>query len=734
MLRLFKQNQPTFSLIKPPVKRGRLIDVLCATSDNQREAKGIHEHTIMYMELGSEKLPTPLARMAKTVLHTLEHYNILSFLTDARQSQLITLNEEADAHELTAPEKKANFLTNIALAATGFAGIGLLFYPPLRLLSVPILVYRLSLAGEVAYAKFKAGQGMFNVELIEFITLTTIISQGYLLVVALDNVLFGIAEILIEKVKHESRSDMLDVFRQQPQAVWVMVDGTEIETPIEMVQMGDTVVVHAGETIPIDGVIVKGTASIDQHILTGESQLAEKGVGDEVFALTLLRTGTIQIRVEKTGEATAAAQISQILTDTVDFKTGRLLQAEKVADQSVAPLFALGTLTLPFIGFRSSMAVIDSHYKRKPSIASAISILNFFKQAAAQGILIKDGRTLELLTEIDTVVFDKTGTLTEGEPHVGAVYSCNGYTENDVLTLAAAAEHKQSHPIAKAIRQAAAERALPIPPLTDVDYKVGYGLTVLIEGREVCVGSLRFMELMGVALPSSLSPIQQRSHEQGHSLVFVAQENKMAGALELRATVRPGAKSTIEALRKRKISNIYIISGDHDAPTRYLAEELGVDDYFSEVLPKDKGYLIETLQQEGKSVCFVGDGINDSIALKTANVSVSLRGASTLAVDTAHVILMDQSLNQLDTLFEIAHGLDTNTKQILGAVLAPAAICLGGALFFGFTQITSILLNLVSLGFGVTTAMLPMRKNKMLQDTTNRDFNTQVTFDPDVEH
>lgn len=306
--------------------------------------------------------------------------------------------------------------------------------------------------------------------------------------------------------------------------------------------------------------------------------------------------------------------------------------------------------------------------------------------------------------------------LTQEQPHVGAIYACRGWTERDVLNLAAAAEHKQSHPIARAIQQAAAAYSLSIPPVTETDYKVGYGLTVALQGALVCVGSQRFMTLLGLVTPPELAAVQERCHTHGHSLVFVARDGTVVGALELRATVRPAAAAVIAELRQRNVQEIYIMSGDHEAPTRHLAAELGVEHYFAQVLPEEKAQRIEQLQQAGKSVCFVGDGINDSIALKTANVSVSLRGASPLAVDTAHVVLMDQSLKQLGTLFALAHKMDVNAKQTFGAILFPCVICLGGALFLGFTQVTSIFLNLVSLGLGVTTAMLPAQQKRSQLD------------------
>lgn len=672
-----------------------------------RPLAGIHEQTLAWIENMCQRLPGSAGHRVKAGLYKLQHTNILWFLEDARQSHLQVLDETQMSRQLTAPAKKANFITNISLVATGLAALGLVYWP-LGLLSLPILLYRVSLLSEDSFLKIRSGKGAFNVELIEFLTSLALLVQGYFILAALDNVLFGIARILIEKVKHESRSGIVDVFRQQPRVVWSLVNGVEVELPIEAVEQHFIVVIHAGETIPIDGTVVAGYALVDQHILTGESQPREMGEGNSVFAMTVVQSGTIHVRVEKTGHETAAAQINQMLNDTVDYKTNRLLRSEEIADQTVWPLFVLSVLTFPLVGFRSALAVIDSHFKRKMSIAGAINILNSFADASEHGILIKDGRTLELLPQIDTVIFDKTGTLTEEQPHIAQIHLFGDYSEDRLLALAAAAEHKQTHPFAKAIREGATSRNLSIPPIDDADYKIGYGLRVRIGESIIRVGSMRFMTTAAIDLPASIEEIQHRCHAEGHSLVLVSVDEEIAGAIELHTTVRAEAKAVVAALRQRDIRSMYIISGDHETPTRKLAEELGIPHYFAEVLPENKAKLIEQLQNEGRSVCFVGDGINDSIALKKANVSVSLRGASAIAVDTAQVILMDQSLNHLGTLFDIAQELDDNTDTTFTAVLLPCVLCLGGALFLGFTQLGSISLNLVSLGLGVTVASLPL--------------------------
>ncbi len=215
------------------------------------------------------------------------------------------------------------------------------------------------------------------------------------------------------------------------------------------------------------------------------------------------------------------------------------------------------------------------------------------------------------------------------------------------------------------------------------------------------------MRIEGIPIPAEMQQVEQKVHEQAYSLVYVAIDDHLSGAIELRPTIRPEAKPMIEYLRQRNMS-IVIISGDHEAPTQKLASELGIEHYFAETLPENKASIVEQLQKEGKFVCFVGDGINDSIALKTANVSISLRGASTVATDTAQIILMNQTLDQLPQAFHLADEFDAHMKKAFLTTIVPQTICVGGAFMLNFGILSAIILNQLGLYSGIANAMSPL--------------------------
>ncbi len=608
-----------------------------------------------------------------------------------------------------AVEKKANQNLAISLGSLGVAVSGVLAFPPLAFLAAPAIIYTMTPVYTKTYHMLKHGK--IGVDLLSAITIAGVLIMQYFVVGSILTVVYCLSNKLLLTVQNDSRKSLIDVFRQQPRRVWIVVDGLEHEIPFHQLQVGDIVVVDAGTIIPADGVITEGMASIDQHILTGEAQPAEKGVGDIVFASTVVLSGKISFEVSQAGEETTAAKIGTILNNTADFKSATQLRAQSMADRTAVPTLITSALAIPFVGPYGALAILNSHFKYRLGIVAPISIMNFLNLASQSGILIKDGRTLDLLNQVDTIVFDKTGTLTKEQPSVEHIYTCEDYEEDAVLTLAAAAEYKQTHPIAKAILQEAAEHQLTLPAIAEADYKVGYGLTVVIDHQTVQVGSARFMELTGLEIPRILHDAQVACFAQGHSLVMVAVDHRLIGAIALRPTLRPEVYTLIAQLRRRpQITSMYIISGDHETPTHKLAQELGIEHYFANALPEHKAALIEQLQNEGKFLCYIGDGINDAIALKKSQVSISLRGASTVATDTAQIVLMDGNLHQVADLFDLAGEFAGNMRTGFLCLCIPTLIGIGGVLFLSFGLLHTMVLTSVGLGSGVLNAMVPMLK------------------------
>lgn len=258
---------------------------------------------------------------------------------------------------------------------------------------------------------------------------------------------------------------------------------------------------------------------------------------------------------------------------------------------------------------------------------------------------------------------------------------------------------------------------LELPQIDDSKYHVGYGITVGVDGHKVRVGSARFLEHEGIVLPPELHREMDAAHDEGSSLVLVGVDDALGGAIELRAAERPEAAAVIAGLRARGAKHLAIISGDHEKPTRRLAQRLGMDRYFAEVLPQDKAKYVELLQKEGATVCFIGDGVNDSIALKKANVSISLRGASSVATDTAQVVFMEDNLRKLLQLHDVSRDLNRNITRSWGLIVVPNLICIAGAFVAGFGVMHSMVFNQIGGMLALANGLLPLRKAARLRAT-----------------
>ena len=622
-----------------------------------------------------------------------------------RDQQMLVLTEGL-RRDLNPREKRTN--RSLALGAGGLFLIGLrrLTAWPLTPVVVAIGIYN-AWPGVRECWRIAVEERRFSLMHLMVLYLGSLWLGGNDLIGTVGIISAGLCQKVELLTQTVTRHNLKHLLGEQPSQVWVVKDDVEIQIPFEQLHLGDVLVLTAGQLVPVDGVVVQGTATVDQHRLTGESQPVEKSAGDPVLAATLVLGGKMLVLVEKTGAETAAAHIGDVLNRTVERQEIRLGDQFKDIEKYRWPMLAGGALGWfirgPLVGFE----MLGCNFMLSQVPLRLLTLLNGLGAGAEQGILIKDGRALDRLSSIDTVVFDKTGTLTLERQQVVRIHCCGEHAEADVLALTAAAEQRQSHPIALAILAAAAERQLTLPPLDEAQVELGFGLKARIQGRQVWVGSERFLTLEHFVPSPELLDAQATAHAQGHALVFVAIGDRVAGAIELATVLRPEAKDAVTWLRRKGVA-LYILSGDQDAPTSRLAAELGMDSYFANTLPEQKAERIKALQEQGKQVCFIGDGINDAIALRQAEVSVSLRGATTVATDAAQVVLMNDDLTQLRLLWDLAEGfkrsLATNARRAQQLSLLAAAGVL--ALPFGFW--TTELLFSIQVISGVKIARQPL--------------------------
>lgn len=500
---------------------------------------------------------------------------------------------------------------------------------------------------------------------------------------------------LIAKTEGIAQHSISTVFSRQPKSVWLVSGDTQILVPFEQIRPGDRIVVRNGEMIPVDGTVFDGTGSVDQRMLTGEARPVDVGPGDPVRASCVVLAGQLSIEVEHSGQDTVAAQLARVLADTSEYKRELWQTAERRADGLAIPFLLLSAVALPIWGLDTALGVFWALPGFRMMFFGPLTMLSFMHVASQHGILLKSSQPLKRLRDVDTVVFDKTGTLTMEQPTVGQIFGYGGWTSDKVLAIAATAEFRQTHPIALAIQALAQEKGISPSSSPDTDLSVGFGVHVTVEGERFTVGSQRLMALCEVEIPIEVVSQQEAAHDLGRSFVFVARGKELIGAIEICPSVRPEAGKLVSELVRRG-KQVVILSGDHEGPTRALAAQMGIERYFSQVLPEEKSKFVEKLQDEGHIVCFIGDGINDSMALKKADVSISLKGATSIATTVAQVVFMSGNLQSLIKLFDMADGFEHYMRVNRLATNLPSLVILLGTVGFGWSYLSAVLINQVS--------------------------------------
>ena len=639
----------------------------------------------------------------------------------ARQRQRRNTTKPVIEPKVLSVRKASQQKREVAVSGAGLACSALGFVNPVfSLISLPIVAYSSRENFKVAWRMARRKQ--VSIETLVSVSLVGAVVMHRLFPAAVLVFLYRISTYLTLKVMDDSQAQLKDYFTQSEGVVWRLDGDAEIETALSDVRVGDLLVVKAGEPIPADGIVETGSGAVDQRVLTGEAVAVEVESGSPVFASTLVLSGRFILRVEEAAEDSRAAKIVQLLNQTADYKAQSTLRMEQFSKDLVNPAVLTSLVALPILGPAASVAVLFAHPKDRLSMIAPVTLLKHLQRSSEQGVIIKDGRSLEMLNEVDTLVLDKTGTLTESASEVGEIMSFGDWDTDKVLGLAAMAEQRQSHPLADAILAAAKVRDLKIPEPEQCELVLGMGLTVQHQGQVVHVGSERFMLTQGLELGERPSQVSQQAAAQGYALVWVACNEEIVGAIEIRPRVREEAKQVIDWLRNHtKVKHIHIVSGDSEAATANLAKQMRIDSWYSETMPEEKAEIIRRLQDEGRFVCFVGDGINDAVALKQAQVSMSMDGATDLAKEAAHIVLMGGGIKQLPAAFSAAKQLNGHINKQCGIVLGFSALGIGGVFLVGMGIGQVLLINMMSLlvtfGYAVLDKASPQRTPKLTNQT-----------------
>ena len=523
-----------------------------------------------------------------------------------------------------------------------------------------------------------------NIDVLDMTAITLTTLRGSFLAPATMITLVEVGEAIRERTARASEREMLDLLGSMAESVWRERAGGREQVPMEDVARGDTVVVYPGDRVPVDGRILDGHGLIDEHQLTGESMPVVREEGQTVYASTLVREGHLHIGVEQVGDETRAGRLIRLMQDAPVHDTRVENYAAKVADRIVVPSFVLSAALLVLTRDPARAAsVLIADFVTGIRVSVPTTILAALTGAARRGIVIRSGRALEKLAEVDTVVFDKTGTVTQGQPTItGCEAIDEGMDAAEVLALAATAEQRLTHPVAEAVVRYASGRGIAPRRRRGWHYEIGLGVEASIDGRTVLVGSDRFLEREGV----ELERWRERQGEPGESCVYVASDGRLRGVMPYGDPVRPESPEVIASLAREQAMEVHLLTGDKRRTAVAVAVALGIDtaNTHAELFPEEKAEVVRQLRAEGRTVAFVGDGVNDLPALVYSDVSVSFGGASDVARETADVVLMDDDLRGLPEALALARGalgiVRQNIRLVVAANLGAVAMTASGAL------------------------------------------------------
>lgn len=471
--------------------------------------------------------------------------------------------------------------------------------------------------------------------------------------------LLGIGELLEEWTHKKSVDDLARSMALKVSKVWLFNDGQEILMPVSEIVPGDMVVVHTGNVIPFDGVVQNGEAMVNQSSLTGESLPVKKELDGYVYAGTVIEEGELTIQVKEVSGSTKYEKIVKMIEDSEKLKSAVESRASHLADRLVPyTLLGTGAVWLATRNVQKALSVLMVDFSCALKLAMPVAVLTAIREAGLYRITVKGGKYLESVADADTIVFDKTGTLTKARPKVKEVVTFGDRNPDEMLRIAACLEEHFPHSIAKAVVKSARQKGLIHEEMhSKVEYIVAHGISSFIDDKKVVIGSMHFVfeDEKCTIDEAEMEKFERLPGDVSH--LYLAIEQKLAAVICIEDPVREEAASVIESLKRSGIGKVVMMTGDNERTAAAIAAQVGVDEYYSEVLPDDKAKFVEQEKAAGKTVIMIGDGINDSPALSAADVGIAISDGAEIAREIADITIAADDLYEIVTLKHLSDNL-----------------------------------------------------------------------------
>ena len=541
-----------------------------------------------------------------------------------------------------------------------------------------------------------------SIDVLDATAVTLLLGTGDVLAAGVSVALIESGERLRAHAAGRARTAFRRWMIADDRGVRVLRSGTEPRVPVESVAVGDRAVVYAGEALPVDGRVVSGAGSVDNRTWTGEPYPVPVEPGDDVLAGATVVDGRLVVEIAATGERTRAGRLAAAIEDALAANTPTTDTARRIADRFVLPMLLSGGLALAVtgdIGRVVSMLIVD--FGTGIRVAVPTAYLATMIAAARRDVLFKNGRAIETLASVDTIVFDKTGTLTAGRPTVVGIDPANGHDAAALLRLAGAAEGHLPHPIARAIRHYARSCGLELPAPAAVRVAPGGGVEAEVERHVVHVGRWTYLRRAGVRLPAA--PPNELS------MAHVAIDHRFAGTVRVQDGLRSEARAVVDELRAHGVNQLWLATGDREAVAKRVAHSLGLDGVHAHLMPEEKAQLVRRMRDEGRRVAVVGDGINDAAAMAEADLGIAVARGAYMARESASIVLGAEDLALLVDAIDMARFTMRLVRQDIAFVSVPNGVALAAATAGALPPLAATVVNNGSTLLAGANSLRPLR-------------------------